>query len=384
MITIKLLPVVVAAVFSAAASSAENSSFWEAFVDSTPAGLIQTSSERPGDLSSFWEDTKNGVNTIMARGNNTLIIPTWTIHPRFDWPNYREENAVPAGMGLGRMLIDERGNERTMFLVNFVDSHYNIEPMVGYQWVSRYPVANSGLHVGAGYLLGVTFRDDYKWLPVPAPLPVAKIGTDNVSVYGTYIPFTNVLFFYSTITIDDQKRRDAPLPAESAWSTAENFVYGGWGWEYIDNAEEYSQHTIKNDQLWLVGFRHYSGRHWATDLSYRESSHDIDNGSGQSKKHNFKTVALQIQYNMDATNRLRLYAGGGFGWSQMKNSHEKDSYVHPVLSTGATYAVSRNLFINAEMFTAFTRFKGTTEGADEHYTFKSAPTDFTVSVGYAF
>ena len=84
-----------------------------------------------------------------------------------------------------------------------------------------------------------------------------------------------MFFFYSTITIDDAKRRDLPLPATSAWSADRNYLYGGWGWEYMDNGEEFSPSNVKNDSSWHVGMRHYSGRHWATDVSYRRSEHDI-------------------------------------------------------------------------------------------------------------
>ena len=87
------------------------------------------------------------------------------------------------------------------------------------------------------------------WVPFPRPLPVAKIGTDDISFYGTYIPVTNVFFFYSTITIDDAKRRDLPLPATSAWSADRNYLYGGWGWEYMDNGEEFSRATSERQLL---------------------------------------------------------------------------------------------------------------------------------------
>lgn len=247
MTTLKPVFLATAIALTGAGTPAVAESLFESFINTTPAGLVSSSSDRPGDFSSFWEATKTGIGAMMSRGNSEFIIPTYTIHPAYDWPDYREENAIPAGMGLGRVLIDERGNERTLFLVSFVDSNYNLEPMIGYQWVARYPLANSGLHVGAGYVMGITMRDDFGWYPVPAPLPVAKIGTDTVSFYGTFIPFTNVLFFYSIITIDDAKRRDAPLPVASAWSSAENVLYGGWGWQYIDNAEEASRHGVEND-----------------------------------------------------------------------------------------------------------------------------------------
>ena len=322
---------------------------------------------------------------IMKEGNSLWVVPTYTNHPTWDWDKRHEENGYPFGMGLGRQVIDNRGNERSFFLVTFVDSNYRPEPVAGYQWVARWPVAGTGLHVGAGYLAAVSARGDYMWVPFPMPLPVAKIGTDDISFYGTYIPVTNVFFFYSTITIDDAKRRDLPLPATSAWSADRNYLYGGWGWEYMDNGEEFSPSNVKNDSSWHVGMRHYSGRHWATDVSYRRSEHDIKTaGTDTSKSYRFQTWAVQLQYNIDALDSLRLYAGGGLGYSKMKGPAGKDDSFHPVTSLGATYAVTKNVFVNAEMFTSFARYKGTVEARGDDYVLKPMATDFTLSLGVAF
>lgn len=383
--TLKTLALAMAGATAALAGQAHANTFLENFLDTTPAGYVSASADRPGDFGSFWQDSVRGAQAIMKEGNNLWIVPTYTNHPSWDWENRHEENGYPFGMGLGRQVIDSRGNERTLFMVGFVDSNYRLEPMIGYQWLARWPIGNTGFHVGAGYLAGLTMRGDYMWLPCPLPLPVAKIGTDTVSFYGTYIPVTNVFFFYSTITIDDQKRRDLPLPASSPWSSAENMIYGGWGWQYADNGEEYSPTTIENDDSWHVGMRHYSGRHWATDLSYRRATHGVRTGAdGSQTNYRFETLAVQLQYNIDALDQLRLYAGGGVGYSQMKGQNQKDDSIHPVLSLGATYAVTKHLFLNAEMFTSFSRFTGVVPQRGEGYVVKAMPTDFTVSVGWAF
>lgn len=383
---LKTFAVTAAAALTAFSAPAEARSFMEALIDTTPAGLVRDSASRPGDFGSFWQDTVEGSKAIMKDGSSLWIVPTYTNHPHWDWENRHEENALPFGMGLGRQVIDSRGNERSFYVVGFVDSNYKVEPMIGYQWLARWPLGNTGFHVGAGYLAGITMRDDYMWLPCPLPLPVAKIGTDTVSFYGTYIPFTNVFFFYTTITIDDAKRRDLPLPASNPWASAQNMIYGGWGWEYVDSgAEEASPHNAEDDESWHVGMRHYSGRHWATDLSYRESSHGVRPGAGLDyKKYDFKTWALQIQYNIDAMDSLRLYAGAGIGYSTMKGQNRKDESIHPVLSLGATYAVTKSIFIDANVFTSFARFKGTVGDAQDKALFTAMPTDFNVSIGYAF
>lgn len=54
-----------------------------------------------------------------------------------------EENGYPFGMGYARQVIDNRGNERLLFAVNFVDSNYRIEPMVGYSWLARWPIGST-------------------------------------------------------------------------------------------------------------------------------------------------------------------------------------------------------------------------------------------------
>ena len=177
------------------ASAGTLSDVFSAVVDTTPAGLARSSAERDGSWGGFWEDTKRGSEYIMEEGRTLLVLPTYTNHPRWDWDNKDQENGYPFGMGLARQVIDEHGNERMFFLVNFVDSNYRIEPMVGYSWVARYPIFNTGWHYGAGYLAGITVRGDYYYLPAPLPLPVAKIGNDWFSFYGTFIPFTNVFFF---------------------------------------------------------------------------------------------------------------------------------------------------------------------------------------------
>lgn len=368
------------------ASAGTLSDVFSAVVDTTPAGLARSSAERDGSWGGFWEDTKRGSEYIMEEGRTLLVLPTYTNHPRWDWDNKDQENGYPFGMGLARQVIDEHGNERMFFLVNFVDSNYRIEPMVGYSWVARYPIFNTGWHYGAGYLAGITVRGDYYYLPAPLPLPVAKIGNDWFSFYGTFIPFTNVFFFYSSFTFDDVQSRKMPLPATSPWAKNTDFVYGGYGFTRTDNGEEHSPSRVDSDTSWHVGWRHYSGRSWATDLSYRKSTHAVTRAAGPGEYDlDVEMLALQIQYNIDAFDSFRFYAGGGIGYSRAENSRgEDDDSIHPVLSMGATYAVTDHLFIDASMTTSFARFTGVAEDRHDDYAIRAMPVDFALSVGLAF
>lgn len=354
-------------------------SFWDAVVDTTPAGLV----DRDATGSHQWSDLLEGTKKIFNEGRSLWIVPTYTEHPSWSWDNRRQQNAFPFGMGLGRQIIDDRGNERTLFFVTFVDSNYRIEPALGYQWVARYPLGNSGLHVGAGYMLGATARGDYGWYPLPMPLPVVKFGADWASLYLTYIPATDVYFAYTVFALNDQKSRHAPLPAASPWSHQQNYLYAGYGWEYMDSGSTEDTVTYADkDWAWHVGLRHYSGRHWATDFSYRRSQHLLRTPEARNV-YRFEMYALQLQYNLDVTNDLRLYAGGGFGYSMMRGQGLKDDSIHPVTSLGATYAITDNLFVDANMTVSFSRFKDSVKDTPDQY-FKAMPTDFNVSLGYAF
>lgn len=362
-----------------------------AIIDTTPAGLVRPAAERPGDFGAFWADTVEGSRMIMSKGSDLLVVPTYTNHPRWDWPQRDEENALPFGAGLARQLIDERGNERMFFAVAFVDSNYRIEPMVGYSWVARWPIGSTGLHWGAGYLAGITARGDYTWLPLPLPLPVAKIGTDTFSIYGAYIPFTNVFFFYSSIAIDNAGSRSMPLPETSPFADGRTLVYGGGGWTYMDNGEEESKNTVKNDASWHVGIRRYSGRHWQTDLKYRRSHHDVrvfsDAAQTQGeRKQNLETetYSLTIAYNIDVTRSLRLFAGAGVGYSRAESSTGKDDSIHPVLTTGFTWAMTPRLHLTGGIDTSFARYEGVVAGRHDGYGLRAMPTDFNLAVGYAF
>ncbi len=359
-------------------------SFIDSVIDTFPAGYVSPAEGQSRSAKAYWDDTVRGTKAIMKDGATTWIFPAYTAHPKFHWDNEREQNAYPFGMGLGRTVVDDRGNERTLYLTTFIDSNYRMEPIVGYQWLARFPLMENGLHWGAGYVAGISARGDYKWIPFPVLLPVAKIGTDRFAVYGTYIPKLDVGFVYTTITIDDHLTRNVALPTSSAWHKKENFVYASIGREYIDNGgEEYTPHFASNGNMYALGLRHYSGRHWATDLSVRHSKH-LFRSPGEEETYDFDNVSLQVQYNIDAADRLRLYAGLGIGYSRMKGSETKDHSVHPVSSIGATYAITNNLFVDAGMTVLVSRFHGGLKAAGPHYNVRSMPTDFALSVGYAF
>ena len=123
---------IVSALSLSTLSQAHAESILDYIIDTTPAGLVETTNG-----SHQWSDLLDGSKKIMEEGKTMWIVPTYTNHPRWAWDNRRQQNAHPFGMGLGRTVIDGRGNERSLFFVTFVDSNYRIEPTMGYQWSSQ-------------------------------------------------------------------------------------------------------------------------------------------------------------------------------------------------------------------------------------------------------
>ena len=52
------------------------------------------------------------------------------------------------------------------------------------------PLADDNFHLGLGYTLGVTARDNWNYIPIPVVLPLASIGYGPATFQMTYIPGT--------------------------------------------------------------------------------------------------------------------------------------------------------------------------------------------------
>jgi len=151
-------------------------------------------------LDEYIADLQQDVDNILKNDNWDLYVPVNTWHNRemYDKKKTDSYNEMPWGLGIGKHFYQD-DVMRGLYVMAFSDSHSNVEPIVGYlrQW-NYYFDRNKNFSVGAGYTLGVTFREDYHYLPIPAPLPIFGLQYGKLSVQATYIPgpynMFNVLF----------------------------------------------------------------------------------------------------------------------------------------------------------------------------------------------
>lgn len=358
------------------------SSFLDNVAKTLPAGI---SNQSDGYLSATWD----GLKKIFHDGNNSLIVPMYTIHPAWDYPNRRQENGFTWGGGISRSYLDDQGNRRLVYAMAFSDSHNNFEPFVGYAWLGRWKLGSLGslpLYGEAGYTLGVTMRGDYSWLPIPAPLPLLGVGTENTMFYGTYVPFSNIFFFFTNITVDDAKTRSLPLASSSPFAN-KNVIYAGGGWQKTDmNGTDAV--TITSDSAYTLGYRRFINRHWAIDFNYTRSSHDVKYHDKKFGKYDLTGYILTGQYHFEASDNWRLYAGLGGGYWRLNNLQmdpgwsTKKSAISYVIQAGATYAISKNLQVSGNWEMSFPRFRSHHENSS--FSMRPSPSTFKLTLGWAF
>jgi hypothetical protein len=143
------------------------------------------------DNPSWWQQAKNKVSLIANEGQGELYLSGYAYHGRNTYTAERiaEFNEKDWGLGYGKSLYNAKGNEESLFFMTISDSHYKPQPMLGYAYQWMWPIAKSGIEIGAGYTAMVVNRADYfGGVPFPLVLPVASIGAKKFRRTASYIP----------------------------------------------------------------------------------------------------------------------------------------------------------------------------------------------------
>jgi len=145
-------------------------------------------------ISGGWQNFSDGVSTTWNEPQHyDLYVPAITWHNRwtYDQAHIDKYNERPWGAGGGMSRYDEKGNWNGLYVMAFKDSFNKWEPFGGYGWEKIWqPLRNKDFRLGLGYTAGVTARDNWKYIPVPAVLPLASIGFRDATFQMTYIPGT--------------------------------------------------------------------------------------------------------------------------------------------------------------------------------------------------
>jgi len=369
---------------------------FSAFNETTPVGLLAPDERRPGWKGAF-ADLAEGSRRNFGDGDAGLLLPFFTLHPAYKYPNRSDNNNYPFGVGYTRSVIDAKDNERMVYAVAFSDSHYDFQPVVGWSWIARWPLAG-GVKGGLGYTVFVTARADANYFPFPAILPLASIGTDRVTFYGAWIPTTEVLWFFARVTLPQNgpsppveagARASGPFGAGAAGDgrARRNLLYAGGG---LVNTDASGIDGVASGDSWapLAGYRHFFTERLAMDLSVSRSTHSLDLGNARLGEVDLTPLGLAAQYHLPEYRGFRMYAGAGVAYNRITGqqlpgySMSRDGF-SPLLQAGASFRLADALVLTGGLSVNFSRNQLYKDGALQG-TVKLSPVTFGLAVGYAF
>ena len=161
----------------------------------------QTVPPQPSKRQAAFAAFCNRVADLWHSDHYDLYIPAYTWHNRFMYDSevVKKYNENPWGIGVGKSITDEKGNTHLLVIMEFQDSHNKFEPYGGYVFQKNWYMGEAhDWSTGLGYVLGITAREDYSYIPIPLPLPVGGVQYKKLAVQAAYIPGLyndgNVLF----------------------------------------------------------------------------------------------------------------------------------------------------------------------------------------------
>ncbi|WP_290973358.1 hypothetical protein [Herbaspirillum sp.] len=140
---------------------------------------------------SLWQSTKDHVSNIWDKGDDAIYLSGVAHHGRGTYTKEKlnELNEHAWGLGYGKTLRNEKGDDESLYGLVIKDSHRHPQYMAGYAYEWVFPIAHTGLELGLGGTAMLMSRQDYfNSIPFPVPLPLASIGTKKGKLMFAYVP----------------------------------------------------------------------------------------------------------------------------------------------------------------------------------------------------
>lgn len=151
----------------------------------------QETPDTTGWFSKTFSQTKNRLDNIAENGDQEVYLSGYSYHGRHTYTEerIRELNKKAWGLGGGRTLYNESGNDESLYLFAIRDSHFKPQIMAGYAYEWIWSIPKTLVEVSAGYTAMLMSRQDYfGGVPFPIALPVAGIGVKGAKFMASYVP----------------------------------------------------------------------------------------------------------------------------------------------------------------------------------------------------
>lgn len=163
----------------------------------------QTAPPKPSKIRAAYDTFCKRIAELWHSDRYSLYVPAYTWHNRlmYDSETVERYNENPWGIGIGKVITDEKGNTHLLMIMGFQDSWKKFEPYGGYAFQKNWYMDSAhDWSAGIGYVLGITAREQYSYIPFPLPLPIGGIQYKQLALQAAYIPGGyddgNVLFIW--------------------------------------------------------------------------------------------------------------------------------------------------------------------------------------------
>lgn len=178
----------------------------------------QVEASPPTEKSNFaqrwWEAAKNKVLYIYNEGDNDAYLTGYAYHDRYTYTKekLKDLNEGAYGLGIGRSIVNQKGNAEMLYLMGHLDSHSDLQINAGYAWVKKFSITGS-FKAGLGFTAFLVSRSDFAGrIPLPFALPMGTLDVGRASLNAILIPKLNdginngnVLFLFAKFTWDRVK-----------------------------------------------------------------------------------------------------------------------------------------------------------------------------------
>ena len=140
----------------------------------------------------FWSRAKESLSLTWQSTDYELYLPVNVWHNRsyYSKEKISSYNENPWGLGVGKYRFDDDGDWNAIYAMAFLDSHNDLEPVVGYGFQKMWRPTDN-FRLGAGYTAGLTARSHLNYMPIPLVAPLLSAEYKQFAVQTTYIPGGN-------------------------------------------------------------------------------------------------------------------------------------------------------------------------------------------------
>ena len=155
----------------------------------TYAGNLYAKEEKEEAPVSTYQEVKQHLCSIWQEGRYQALLPIHTYHtPRtYNSEKRKDYNERPWGFGIGKYIQPTPNRRYGLSAMTFQDSFNKPEPTFFYSWQHLF-LADKDFRPHIGFAAGITFRDNYHWIPVPGAAPTIGFDYKSFSVNTLYVP----------------------------------------------------------------------------------------------------------------------------------------------------------------------------------------------------